>query len=83
MAALPLLILVFYLACKLEIHCDERLRKHKEIERWCQKEQKKIEKYLNGSYTETKPKYKMKKDSSEDDELFMTDLGNFDNMFKQ
>ena len=81
MWALPFLILVYYLACKWEIRCDEKLRKHKEIERWCKKEQKKIEKYLNGSSVKN-PKYRVQEVDSEDDELFTTDLGDFDDTFK-
>ena len=78
MASIPFLIFFWWLACKMEMRCDKRLNEHRELERRLNAA---IERARNFRIN-SKPKYRMKEVSSEDDELFMTDLGDFDDTFR-
>lgn len=78
MGAIPFLIFFWWLACKMEMRCDKRLQEHREIERNLDAAIKRVRNFRVNS----KPKYRMKEVSPESDELFMTDLGDFDEAFK-
>ena len=78
MAAIPFLIFFWWLACKMEMRCDKRLQEHREIERNLDAAIKRARNFRVNS----KPKYKMKEVDSDTEELFMTDLGDFDEAFK-
>ena len=70
MATLPFLILMWWFGAWLESKEKERKQALREVRDWARAE------------TKTKPKYRMKEVNPEDDELFMTDLGDFDEAFK-
>jgi len=78
MGAIPFLIFFWWLACKMEMRCDKRLQEHREIERNLDAAIKRVRNFK----TDSKPKYRMKEVDSDTDELFMTDLGDFDEAFK-
>ena len=74
MATLPFLLLTAII-CRLWIdHLDKKIAKAKEIIRLCNQQER--------NETNSKPKYKMKNVDPEDDELFLTDNGNFDEAFR-
>lgn len=67
MATLPFLILAWWLACKFEIWATRRSYERDQLVRDLEK---------------SKPsKYRVREVSPEDDELFLTDLGDFDEAF--
>jgi hypothetical protein len=78
MATLPFLIFFWWLACKMEMRCDKKLREHRELERNLDAAIKKARAFRLNS----KLRYRTREDSSEDDELFLTDLGDFDDTFR-
>lgn len=73
MATLPFLLIGLWIATYFDNKEKEKKRKINEIIKWCDREEKKFN---------SKPKYRMKEVRPEDDELFMTDLGDFDEAFK-
>ena len=73
MATLPFLLIGLWIATYFDNKEKERKRKINEIIKWCDREEKNFN---------SKPKYRMKEVRPEDDELFMTDLGDFDEAFK-
>lgn len=74
MYLLPFYILAIWFGCWLENRENERKRNLNEIEHWW--------KTLRNNKTESKPKYRMKEVRPEDDELFLTDAGDFDEAFR-
>lgn len=76
MAALIILTLIIYGIFRFNESCKKenaRMRAHDEIMRIL---------YGGEVKQKEKPKYRMKEVSPESDELFMTDLGDFDEAFK-
>lgn len=74
MATLPFLLIGIWIASYFDNREKERKRKLNEFIKWCDQ--------IGKSSCDSKPKYRMKEVSSEDEELFLTDLGDFDEAFK-
>lgn len=75
MATLPFLLLVSFL-CNIWIeHLDKKIAKYKETIRLYNEQERSKQKPKRSKYT-------MKNVDPEDDELFLTDNGNFDEAFR-
>lgn len=73
MAAIPFLLIGLWIATYFDEKEKARKRKLNEVIKWCERGDKKFS---------SKPRYRMKEVNPEDNELFLTDLGDFDEAFK-
>lgn len=73
MAAIPFLLIGLWIATYFDEKEKARKRELNEIVKWRERGEKRFN---------SKPRYRMKEVNPEDNELFLTDLGDFDEAFK-